>query len=350
MFPESFAEKWIKKLTKPGDTIFDPFSGRGTTALTALLTGRDVVACDVNEVAYCLTSAKAHPPALSTIKSRLNELEEEFHSSNHNRCGSKMDDFFTACFHPRTLAQLLHLRESLRWRNNRCDNLIAALALGSLHGEAGPNSPYFSNQMPRTISMNPAYSVRFWQERNLTAPKRDVFSILKDRASFRYESDMPKGNAQIFNSDMRLLPLRRKTWPIIKCVITSPPYLNVTSFEEDQWLRLWFLGAPPRPMKGRISKDDRHLKAETYWEFIADMWQSLDSMVASKGHVIIRIGSRSMKSDVMKKGLIDAAALGDRKIRLVSSRVTELQKRQTGSFVPNSKGCRVELDCHFQYK
>ena len=24
-----------------------------------------------------------------------------------------------------------------------------------------------------------------------------------------------------------------------------PPYLDVTHFEEDQWLRLWFLGGPP---------------------------------------------------------------------------------------------------------
>lgn len=37
MFPEAFAEQWIKKLTKPEETVLDPFSGRGTTALTALL-------------------------------------------------------------------------------------------------------------------------------------------------------------------------------------------------------------------------------------------------------------------------------------------------------------------------
>ncbi len=41
MFPESFPEKWIDKLTNPGDTVFDPFSGRGTTPFQALLMNRE---------------------------------------------------------------------------------------------------------------------------------------------------------------------------------------------------------------------------------------------------------------------------------------------------------------------
>lgn len=36
----------------------------------------------------------------------------------------------------------------------------------------------------------------------------------------------------------------------VRCVITSPPYLDVTNFEEDQWLRLWFQGGPPKPTWG----------------------------------------------------------------------------------------------------
>ena len=52
MFPESFAEYWIKRLTTPNDTVLDPFSGRGTTALTALLCGRHAISSDVNDVEF----------------------------------------------------------------------------------------------------------------------------------------------------------------------------------------------------------------------------------------------------------------------------------------------------------
>ncbi len=44
----------------------------------------------------------------------------------------------------------------------------------------------------------------------------------------------------------------------IRCAVTPPPYLNVTSLEEDQWLRLWFLGGPAHPKKGIMSSDERH--------------------------------------------------------------------------------------------
>ena len=58
----------------------------------------------------------------------------------------------------------------------------------------------------------------------------------------------------MFHKDMRQLPWVADQLPgPIRLVVTSPPYLDVTNFEEDQWLRLWFLGGPPFPTRGRIS-------------------------------------------------------------------------------------------------
>src|SRR5438094_3969623 len=73
MFPESFAESWIDRVTKPGDVVLDPFSGRGTTAFQSLLMNRRAVASDVNDVAYCLTKAKTCAPTLAAIGVRLSE-------------------------------------------------------------------------------------------------------------------------------------------------------------------------------------------------------------------------------------------------------------------------------------
>src|SRR5260370_33378460 len=58
MFPESFASTWIERLTKPGEVVLDPFSGRGTTAFQALLMRRRAIACDVNDVASWPRRAK----------------------------------------------------------------------------------------------------------------------------------------------------------------------------------------------------------------------------------------------------------------------------------------------------
>jgi len=243
MFPDSFASGWIERLTRPGETVLDPFCGRGTTALSAALAGRNSISCDVNDVAYCLTQAKTNSPAIKSVKARLSALQQEFEASDWRPQTRQSSEFFHHAFSPSTLGQLLFLRATLSWRTSRVDNMIAALALGSLHGESQVSPNYFSNQMPRTISTKPGYSVRFWVSRQLKAPKRDVFAILRGRAAYRYESPLPTGRSLVLHADMRTLPRHLSNWPEpVRCVITSPPYLDVTSFEEDQWLRLWFLG------------------------------------------------------------------------------------------------------------
>ena len=42
-------EEIIKVHTNPGDLIFDPFSGSGTTALACQLTGRNCIACEIDK-------------------------------------------------------------------------------------------------------------------------------------------------------------------------------------------------------------------------------------------------------------------------------------------------------------
>jgi hypothetical protein len=350
MFPESFAEYWIKRLTKPRDIVLDPFSGRGTTALTALLCGRDAISSDVNDVAICLTKAKTSPPSLKRLKARISCLRKEFNPAAWRRIANDADEFFQYAYAPGTLRQLLYLREALDWQQSRVDNMLAAITLGSLHGEA-TSKRYLSNQMPRTISTKPRYSVNFWKQRNLIAPERDAFSILADMAAFRYESELPEGNSIVLHTDMRNLPRLLDSSPDkpIRCAVTSPPYLNVTSFEEDQWLRLWFLGGLTSPKKGIVSRDDRHGTADNYWSFIGDMWRSLGAVMADGAHVVIRIGSRRISPDLLKRGLAGCAQFSGRKVKLISHRVTEIKKRQTDAFRPGTKGCVVELDCHFRF-
>ena len=46
---------FISQYTRPGDLVYDPFSGRGTTAVEAALNNRRVAANDVNPLSAVLT-------------------------------------------------------------------------------------------------------------------------------------------------------------------------------------------------------------------------------------------------------------------------------------------------------
>jgi hypothetical protein len=350
MFPESFAEHWLSKLTDPGDTVLDPFCGRGTLPFQALLMGRDAIGCDTNPVAYCISRAKTNAPSKGAVLARINRLEESFEADGVvSKELSELPIFFRHAYHKYTLMQLVYLRNTLRHRVTIVDGMIAALVLGSLHGETDRSANYFSNQMPHTISTKPDYSVRFWKERQQRAPKRDVFDILRRQLDYRYFEKPPAGRASIFNTDMRNLPrLKGKFNSPIRCVVTSPPYFDVTNYAEDQWLRLWFLGGPPEPRKQRFSQDDRHGDVNQYWTMLADMWRMLSLVLDKKADVVIRIGATRLSPEQLVSGLHAVSKVTNRRVRLVDSHVSEIVKRQTEAFRPGSRGCRVEVDCHFR--
>lgn len=57
-FPEALAEFFIRSFCEPGGTVFDPFSGSGTTAAVALRTGRKFVGTDIRESQVELTKRR----------------------------------------------------------------------------------------------------------------------------------------------------------------------------------------------------------------------------------------------------------------------------------------------------
>jgi hypothetical protein len=346
MFPESFAEDWIGRLTKPGDLVLDPFCGRGTTPFQAMLMGRRAIGNDLNPVAFCLTKAKLGAPLLSSVLRRVGKLERGFDARAWEPRRRTLPPFFQVAFSRSTLRQLLYLRDNLDWHASRVDAMIASLTLGSLHGESQSSAAYLSNQMPRTISTKPEYSLRYWERHGFTAPERDVFDLLRDRAAYRYASAAPKGEGYVLNLDMR--ELSRVPLPApVKCVVTSPPYLNVTDYGEDQWLRLWFLGGESHPTRGVISRDDRHRNADSYWRLIADMWRMLSAVVAPKANVVVRLGGKGLEPEQLVAALAGTAKVAPRRVRMVEYSVSEIARRQTDAFRPGTIGCRHEIDAVF---
>jgi hypothetical protein len=347
MFPETFVRRNVLAWSKRDDVILDPFSGRGTTVLESLLNGRRALGCDTNPVAVCLSKAKADPPALKDILERLDTVEKQ--SRRFTPKGMELtDEFFTLCFHEDTLQQLLFLKKKLDWRKDRTDCFIDALVLGCLHGESHRTELCFSNRMPRTISTKPAYSVKWWRERGCVPPERDVFSILRTCAEYRYHSSLPPLKGRVVEGDVRRAKtLLRSCRETVKLVITSPPYLDITDYHEDQWLRLWMLGGPSKPIGGQ-GKDDRHRRVEAYWQFLREAWKGVVPLLQAKAQVVIRIGGTRLGQEELRTGLLDSLNATGAKFKLLESRQTDIKNGQARIFQPAPKKASVEHDFRFQ--
>ena len=353
MFPPDFARKQVMRFTQPGDIVLDPFSGRGTTLLEASLWDRRTLASDVNPVATCVTGAKARVPSLASVNSRLNDLHGEFKNAPLGEIDAErnaLPPFFRRAFHYWTLREVLFLRRHLDWQTDDVDRFIAALALGSLHGEMDHSKSYFSNQMPRTISTKPNYSLRYWQKHGLRAERKKVFKLLAKRAELRLEKGQPRRQGLSVRSDVRslgrvLLPWERS----VRLVVTSPPYLDVTNFEEDQWLRLWFLGGDPGPTRRRISKDDRYSNAGRYWRFIADAWKGIANLLAPDAVIVCRISGKKQTLESLARGMKGTVQAAFPDARLVHPPfVSAPLRRQTDNFRPGTLGVGSEVDFAFR--
>lgn len=346
MFPESFVEQQLIKFSSPGDLVFDPFCGRGTTVLESLLKGRRAAGSDINPVAFCVASAKATTPTLDSVISRITKLEKLFQEKPPSSAAPT--PFFECCFERQTLSEILFLREALVWRKWSVDRFIAAVMLGILHGESH-RSPYvLSNRMPRTISTKPRYSINWWSAHNLTPPRRPVFDILRKATMFRYRVPPAEIRGSVKLTDARLVARAfPKLLNQVRLVITSPPYIDTTDAFEDQWLRLWFLGGAPHPQAGK-NPDDRHKRPEKYWAFLHEAWKGLGHLLADDSFIVIRVGGSKMDKGELLSGVTGGLtkALPDYKIKPLDDGVTSsIHLREVSAFRPKlSRKANVEHD------
>src|SRR6266436_1949298 len=89
--PRFFAER----LTRAGDTVYDPFMGRGTTLLEAALLARVPIGCDVNPLSALLLRPRLEPPEYRVVAERLASLSLK-------ECQGYPEDLLTF-YHPETL-------------------------------------------------------------------------------------------------------------------------------------------------------------------------------------------------------------------------------------------------------
>lgn len=234
----SMAKSLISQFTKPGDTIYDPFSGAGTVALESWIAGRNVIVSDLSPYAFILSKAKTSPPrnTQETIK-RLDKywlmaIEEQKQIDLR-----QVPKWVRSFFHPETLRETLAIRNVLL--HHRQWFLLSCL-LGILHHWrpgflSYPSShtvPYLKSKLYPRSSYPELYSYREVYPRILAKVQRAFKRIpcLNRQLLRKVKLSDAVSNVSICNMGK------------VSAIITSPPYMNSLSYARDNRLRLWFLG------------------------------------------------------------------------------------------------------------
>lgn len=318
--------------------------------LESLLNNRQAIGCDINPVAACVSQAKVNPPAQGALLARINELRKKYNDEKTECDAVIADEFFRLCFHEETLKQLLFLKANLAWRTDTRDGFLSALILGVLHGESHRTEMCLSNRMPRTISTKPDYSIRWWKQKDSRAPYRDTFAVIVAMIKFRFVSSPAALVGTVMEGDVRCAGNTFAQWRgQVKLIVTSPPYIDITNYREDQWLRLWFLGGDPRPHSTHIGSDDRHRNAERYWKFLHEAWHGIAPLLHQRCNIVIRIGGTRLSRTELSEGL--HATLQNAlniTVSLAETRTTDIIHGQRRSFASGGVAkSQVEHDFRF---
>ena len=230
---------FVSRLSVPGDLVFDPFMGRGTTLLEASLLGRETLGNDANPLARMLIEPRLDPPHLAEVDARLAGFALD--------APGEVPADFGVFFHRRTLNQICRLRDELARRRaagkeDRVDRWVRMVALNRLTG----HSPGFFSVY--TLPPNQATSIarqrRINRRRQQHPEYRDVRALVlrKSRSLLRrFDRRAPRGRCRGFFAQSAA---DRFGWdgPPVRLAVTSPPFLDVVDYRADNWMRCWFAG------------------------------------------------------------------------------------------------------------
>jgi DNA methylase len=284
MFPPSIPHFFIRWLTQPGEVVYDPFSGRGTTVLEACLLGRIGLGSDANPMAWTLTAAKSNPPSRERLDLRIRELR----SGMRLRSTLQVPEEIRILFHPSTLSQLVSLQNRMSVLRGD-DRFIFAVLLGILHANAkADGTPRgLTVSMPNTFAMAPNYVRNYIRDHKLKAREVDVLSAVEARIE---RLDIPPINFKRGSSWIQDVS-KRIAWPKdtrkAKLIFASPPYLQVMKYGKLNWIRLWLLGCEPSNVDSKLFTSSSLSK---YLHFISASIRQLEQRVCADGYICLVIG------------------------------------------------------------
>ncbi len=281
-FKPQLPEFFIGRLTAPGEAVHDPFMGRGTTPIQAALMGRRPLGSDINPLSVLLTRPRLRPPALPAIAAALAAIPWD-------SGGAEREDLLPF-YHPETLRRLGALRAWLAARAPLADptpdpvaDWIRMVALNRLTG----HSPGFFSG--RTMPPNQAVSIEAQKRINarlgLVPPPRDVAAIILKKSRSLLADGAPGPHPPALLGTAPAAATGFIATGSVALMVTSPPFLDIVQYADDNWLRCWFAGIAPDGVAIAMHRTERDWTA-----MVRAVLAEAARVLRPGGHVAFEVG------------------------------------------------------------
>ena len=296
-FKPQLPEFFIDRLSRPGDIIYDPFMGRGTTPVEAALMGRIPFGNDVNPLSRAFTEPRINTPTLIDVVSRLNEIPwMQFKEIQY--------EDLLVFYHPVVLAKIEGLRSWLMMREetNQLDQIDRWIRMVAINRLTGHSSGFFSVY---TLPPNQAVTVerqhKINLKRNQVPPIRNVAAIIEKKSRILLSQGLVHSENSMFLTNQSYYTPEIPDG-VVALTITSPPFLDVVNYEADNWLRCWFLGIDPKSVHLSQLRD-----IDEWQSFITETLAELARITRQSGFIAFEVGEVRNGSIRLEENVIEAS-------------------------------------------
>ncbi len=280
---------FIDWLTEKGDIVYDPFSGRGTTAIEAALLGRAVIANDINPLSSILCKPRLFIPGISELEERLTKIEINY--------SLKADIDLSMFYHATTESEIVSIKNYLQQRKkeNKEDALDGWIRMVATNRLTGHSTNFFSvYTLPPNQAISAQKQITINENRNQKPEYKDTKKIiLKKSLTLIKDIDESIKNrlkkigeqALFLNKDARFTDEISDN--SVQLTVTSPPFLDVVQYAADNWLRSWFNGINADEVAANITMSK---KLSDWTRIMSEVFKQLYRITQPGGYVAFEVG------------------------------------------------------------
>lgn len=286
-FKPQLPNYFIKKYTNEGDIVYDPFTGRGTTIIEAALMNRNVISNDINPLSRILCESRLYIPNIKDIENRIDSVKIT--------SGIECDLDLLHFYHQDTLDEILSFRNYFISKKNEIDYIDKWLQMVISNRLTGHSKGFLSVY---TLPPNQAVSIerqkKINKQRNQKPEYRNLKEIVlkKTKQLIKDINNEHITNLNTVRINSLFLTKDAKNTPEIednsvKLTVTSPPFLDVIKYDDDNWLRCWFNNIDSKEIGKNITMSK---KLEDWNNVMNDVLKELYRITQPNGYVAFEVG------------------------------------------------------------
>lgn len=333
-FVPQLVEVFLGRCFRPGQLVYDPFAGSGTTLVEAHVFGADAVGCDISAFNCLLSRVKTARHRLAALELGLKgTLETARRAGPLSSRGAS--EWLQTWYAPQALGELLRYRDVAR-EELEGEMLDVASVVLSRAARSARRTAHFDLDMPQSPVTAPYFCHKHRRtcrpveeaQKFLRRYTIDTLSRLRAFAELRTAR-----RVDVLHGDARTVRLPRR----VDGIVTSPPYPGLIDYHEQHRYAYELLGLVDRRAE-EIGPAVRRAGSRALAAYVADMtavFANAEPQLAPGAPVVVVVND----SRNLYPSILDGAGLR------VEERIVRHVNRRTGrrarEFFESILVCRV---------